>query len=214
MTKKYKIYTRTGDDGSTGLIGGSRVKKNSLRVVACGEIDTMNSYIGLVRSHLKSVAVTIIDEMLEQIQHELFNVGAEVATPVTQRTDKVNPILKKQHLRLEAWIDLLDDSLPALRSFILPAGNTLVSLIHISRAHCRAAERAVVSLADRERVSKDILVYLNRLSDLLFVMARYTGLVLEVNEVCWDQEKMRRPIAPRTINSSHQKKASRKQSAS
>lgn len=210
MTKKYKIYTRTGDDGSTGLVGGARTRKNSLRITACGEIDTLNSYVGLARAQIKGSFLTVLDDILEHIQHELFNIGAEIATPIGVRSTMVHHTTKTQHLRLEEWIDILDETLPALRSFILPAGDTLVSLIHVSRAQCRTAERVVISLADKEKISKEVLIYLNRLSDLLFVMARYAANKLEVYEVPWNQKKVREGIALKIKNSSHKKKRPKK----
>jgi cob(I)alamin adenosyltransferase len=178
MVVLNKIYTRTGDAGDTGLATGERVKKFDPRVDAYGEVDEANACLGLVRLHTADDAV--LDPMLARIQNELFDLGADLATP--ERDGKAlgwEPlrIVQAQVDRLEADIDQLNAELAPLTSFILPAGSPAASYLHLARTVCRRAERVATRLACEadEKVSPEALKYLNRLSDLLFVMARYAN---------------------------------------
>ena len=165
-----KIYTRTGDSGETALLGGKRVSKADPRVAAYGEVDELNAWLGLVRSIGSDAGLAA---MLERIQRDLFAIGARLADPgskVAHRVAKTD-VTGDDVKRLEDWIDLLESEVPVLRRFILAGGSRAGASLHVARTICRRAERSVVSLGT-EHVEPEILVYLNRLSDLLFVMAR------------------------------------------
>ncbi|MDW5314967.1 cob(I)yrinic acid a,c-diamide adenosyltransferase [Rhizobium sp. PL01] len=177
MVKLNKIYTKTGDDGTTGLATGPRRLKSDLRVDAYGTIDETNSFIGLARQH--TVDIATLDAMLMRIQNDLFDLGADLSTPDTGETLAYEPlrIIAAQVSRLEAEIDELNADLDPLRSFVLPGGSGAAATLHIARTVSRRAERLMVDLArmDGEIVSKDALAYVNRLSDFLFVAARWTN---------------------------------------
>jgi len=177
MVKLNKIYTKTGDDGTTGLATGPRRLKSDLRVEAYGTIDEANSFIGLARQHTQELAA--LDTMLMRIQNDLFDLGADLSTPDTGETLAYEPlrIIAAQVTRLEAEIDQLNADLDPLRSFVLPGGSGAAAALHIARTVARRAERLMVDLArmDGEIVSGDALAYVNRLSDFLFVAARWTN---------------------------------------
>ena len=165
-----KIYTKTGDSGETALLGGKRVSKADPRVAAYGEVDELNAWLGLVRSIGSDAGLAA---MLERIQRDLFAIGARLADPgskVAHRVAKMD-VTGDDVKRLEDWIDLLESEVPVLRRFILAGGSRAGASLHVARTICRRAERTVVSLGTAH-VEPEILVYLNRLSDLLFVMAR------------------------------------------
>ncbi|HMX99802.1 MAG TPA: cob(I)yrinic acid a,c-diamide adenosyltransferase [Agitococcus sp.] len=174
-----KIYTKTGDDGTTGLGDGSRVAKDSLRVEAYGTVDELNSFIGLLRAEL--TANHHMETILSKIQHELFDLGGELCIP--------NFILIKEEAisRLEQAIDSLNEDLPPLKDFILPAGGKAASICHVARTVCRRAERRVFSLSQQEQISPLPLQYLNRLSDYLFVAARILAREHGGSEVLWQR---------------------------
>ncbi|MEO8449893.1 MAG: cob(I)yrinic acid a,c-diamide adenosyltransferase [Gemmatimonadota bacterium] len=167
-----KIYTRTGDQGTTGLFGGGRVSKDDARVASYGDVDELNSTLGLVRA---TEPREFFDPLLERIQRDLFAIGGHLATP---DPEKVRAALEKATLsgesiaEFEAAIDAADLELPPLRAFVLPGGTEKAATLHIARTVCRRAERSVVSLARTSVVPDLFLVYLNRLSDLLFTLAR------------------------------------------
>jgi cob(I)alamin adenosyltransferase len=164
-----KIYTRTGDTGLTGLLGGLRVKKHDPRVEAYGTVDELNASLGIARA---THTTSRVDQILAHIQSELFVVGAELATPTPE--GRLHGQITESHVaRLEEMIDLCEAELPALKNFILPGGCNSAAHLHFSRSICRRAERLVVSLAESATVSPHVIVYLNRLGDLLFVLARY-----------------------------------------
>nr|WP_294848792.1 cob(I)yrinic acid a,c-diamide adenosyltransferase [uncultured Sphingomonas sp.] len=170
MVKLNKIYTRTGDSGSTGLVDGSRVSKAGPRMAAIGDIDEANSALGVA---IAALGAGDHARRLRQIQNELFDLGADIATPFgTDFEDHALRIVPRQVTRLEEEIDAMNSSLDPLTSFILPGGSSDVALIHLARAISRRAERAVVSLSDTQQVNNHALAYLNRLSDHLFVTAR------------------------------------------
>ncbi|MBB5535183.1 cob(I)yrinic acid a,c-diamide adenosyltransferase [Rhizobium giardinii] len=177
MVKLNKIYTRTGDDGTTGLAAGPRRLKSDLRVEAYGTIDEANSFIGLARQH--TAELTALDAMLMRIQNDLFDLGADLSTPDTGATLPYEPlrIIAAQVTRLETEIDALNADLDPLRSFVLPGGSGAAAALHIARTVARRAERQMVELArmEGEAVSREALAYINRLSDFLFVAARWTN---------------------------------------
>ena len=171
-----KIYTRTGDDGSTGLGDGTRVAKDSLRIDAMGDVDELNSVIGLM---LTETVPTILLDTLTQIQHDLFNLGGEICIP-----DYV--ILSQTNIdNLEQAIDTLNDELAPLKEFILPGGTKAAAFCHLARTVCRRAERKLITLARDEKVTAISLKYLNRLSDLLFVLCRIINKEAGVPDVLW-----------------------------
>jgi cob(I)alamin adenosyltransferase len=165
-----KIYTKTGDSGTTGLVGGQRVSKSDPRIEAYGTVDELNSALGVIR--IEALPRNLA-ELLRSIQHELFEMGAQLATPPEAKPTGC-AIRAEAIRRLEQAIDELESSLPPLRQFILPAGGRAGALLHLARTVCRRAERRVVALAEvpGNRTPESIVIYLNRLSDLLFVMAR------------------------------------------
>jgi cob(I)alamin adenosyltransferase len=165
-----KIYTRTGDSGETGLFDGSRVAKSDPRVAAYGEVDELGAWLGVVRAAAQD---DDLRAMLEEIQRDLFAIGARLADPAHRIAERVvkAAVGPEDIARLEAWIDSLESGLPALRRFILAGGSQTGANLHVGRAICRRAERAMVGLGG-DAFESDLLVYVNRLSDLLFVMAR------------------------------------------
>jgi cob(I)alamin adenosyltransferase len=170
-----RIYTRTGDKGTTGLASGERRKKHDLRVEAYGTVDETNACLGLARLHTEGE----VDAMLSRIQNELFDLGADLATPETEKPLPYEPlrILDTQVERLEREIDRLNEALSPLRSFVLPGGSPAAAALHLARTVCRRAERLVVALAEKpgEAVSPAAIKYLNRLSDFLFVASRFVN---------------------------------------
>jgi cob(I)alamin adenosyltransferase len=181
------IYTRTGDGGETGLFDGTRVSKSDARVATYGDVDELNAWLGFVRSRVAGQPE--IGEMLVQIQRDLLALGARLADPrkkIAERVTKVE-IGADAIARLEHWIDMLDSTLPRLRRFILAGGSEAGSALHVARTVCRRAERAMVALQARaeEALEPDLIVYVNRLSDLLFVMARFVNFRADVSEIEW-----------------------------
>jgi cob(I)alamin adenosyltransferase len=171
-----KIYTRTGDAGQTGLTGGERVDKDSARVEAMGDVDELNSVIGLVLAHKITPEMS---ECLTQVQDDLFNLGGELSMPG-------HSLIEGGDIeRLEHALDQFNEDLPPLRDFILPGGGAAAASCHLARAVCRRAERRVVTLARSEPVNKQARVYLNRLSDLLFVLCRVIARASGEREVYW-----------------------------
>ena len=179
MVKLNKIYTRTGDGGSAGLVDGSRVSKSSLRMTAIGEVDEANAAIGVAIAALGGGEIAL---RLLSIQNDLFDLGADVATP--GEVDGALRIVASQVARLEIEIDEMNASLEPLTSFILPSGSLGVSALHLARAIVRRAERAVVALNEAEPLNPHLLAYLNRLSDHLFVAARFVA-AKEGGDVLW-----------------------------
>lgn len=181
-----KIYTRTGDDGSTGLGDGSRVPKDHVRVETFGDVDELNAHIGLICAELPRSHAA--QELLREIQHDLFDLGGELCIP------GYSLLKTSQILRLELAIDILNTELPMLKEFILPGGNRAASLTHIARTVCRRAERRVHTLASLDRsVGKLPLQYLNRLSDYLFVLARSLARENGGQEVLWNRQRGNTP---------------------
>ncbi|HEV8196591.1 MAG TPA: cob(I)yrinic acid a,c-diamide adenosyltransferase [Gemmatimonadales bacterium] len=180
-----RIYTRTGDEGETGLFGGGRVSKADVRVAAYGEVDELNSSIGVARA---TEPLQLFDTQLEAIQRDLFSIGGHLATP---DPEKVRAALAKAELspdRVEEFERAMDEAevaLPPLRAFILPAGSAKAAALHLARTVCRRAERGVVALASTEEVPTLFLVYLNRLSDYLFTLARLANQDAGRGDVTW-----------------------------
>ena len=180
-----KIYTKTGDRGETGLFGGERVSKDSPRVEAYGTVDELNACLGIVCAQLPQGEVV---ECLRRVQSELFDVGADLATPfaVTTSTKQVPRIREEQTTRLERWIDRYEEELPPLTRFILPSGSQAGATLHFARTVCRRGERCVVRLCQTEEVNPEIVRYLNRMSDLLFVLARVVNHRAGMPETTWE----------------------------
>ncbi len=180
-----KIYTKTGDDGTTALSRGGRVKKNSLRVAAYGSVDELNSQIGWVRAQGFPYWP---EEILRQIQNDLFIVGTDLASRQEDTKENDKGVLRLDDDAeevLEEFIDLMEKELEPLKQFILPGGSLHGSSLHVARSVCRRAERDTITLADHETVNPAVIRYLNRLSDLLFVMARYINSQMGIADVPW-----------------------------
>ena len=182
-----RIYTRTGDDGTTGLGGGQRVQKDSDRIAAYGTVDELNSCLGVALAGGLCAENAAIGK---QVQNDLFDVGGDLCVLEADKARfKMRGLEAKQVKRLERWIDRLQESLRPLENFILPGGSPGAAQLHVARCVCRRAERDVLRLRRTEAVSKQVPVYLNRLSDLLFVMARYENLRTQFTDVLWRQKK-------------------------
>jgi len=177
-----KIYTKNGDRGETSLLGGHRVSKDALRIEAYGTVDELNSVLGIARAHKPS---TDVDQILGLVQSDLFVLGADLAASGEKRSAMVQPVSQEQVSRLEQTIDSLDAKLPPLTTFIIPGGSPLAAQLHLARTICRRAERLVVRLSKNETVDPLCTIYLNRLSDALFVIARYANQIDGVREVPW-----------------------------
>ncbi|MBI1368130.1 MAG: cob(I)yrinic acid a,c-diamide adenosyltransferase [Planctomycetes bacterium] len=177
-----KIYTKHGDDGSTGLFGGKRVLKDDLRVAAYGSVDELNSALGLARC---ACDASELARLIDRIQPRLFDVGANLCTPPEAMNDHIPRVTEAQVEALEAAIDDLTSHLPPMKHFILPGGCEAAARLHIARTACRLAERHIVTLAQHETVDPVIVRYMNRLSDLLFVIARRANQLAGVDDVPW-----------------------------
>jgi cob(I)alamin adenosyltransferase len=177
-----KIYTKTGDKGDTSLFGGQRVPKDALRIEAYGTVDELNSVLGIVRADNGDQE---IDAILEHVQNELFELGADLATPRSLEKRQVKRIEMKDVQELEKILDRLEEHLKPLRKFILPGGSPVAARIHFARTVCRRAERIIVRLSRNEDIGEAVIIYLNRLSDLLFVLARYANHKADITEVKW-----------------------------
>jgi len=181
-----KIYTKTGDRGETGLFGGERVSKNSLRIEAYGTIDELNSFVGLT---IIEVSDKSVKDLLQKIQNWLFSIGADLATPDNEKTKKLNIFRtpEQYYLYIEKEIDKYESKLDKLRNFILPGGTKGAALLHICRTITRRAERLVVALNSTVKIGNNIIIYLNRLSDLFFVLARFDNTVTGTPDIEWKQ---------------------------
>ncbi len=182
-----KIYTKTGDGGKTSLFGGKRVDKNSTRLEAYGTVDELNSVLGIA-------IVSGVDEkikgILTNLQNQLFLLGSDLATPLDENKIKIeiHRVSQKSVGLLENWIDKLEDELPDIKTFILPGGTTGAAYLHFARTVCRRAERKTVELAGKEPINEFVVKYLNRLSDLLFVLARYENFKKNIPDVSWNNK--------------------------
>ena len=178
-----RIYTKTGDEGETGLFGGARVSKASLRVEAYGEVDELNSAVGWARVQVSDPE---LDALLNQIQNDLFEVGAELGSTEDRKQKSAMPLITESQVEaLERAIDKYEEGPPALTSFVLPGGSEAAARFHLARCVCRRAERSLVALGAEETLRGELFRYVNRLSDLLFVLARYANHVAGVKDIPW-----------------------------
>jgi cob(I)alamin adenosyltransferase len=177
-----KIYTKSGDRGKTSLLGGQRVSKDVLRIEAYGTVDELNSALGVARA---SKPAAELDRILGSVQRDLFILGADLAAPAGKRRSLKQVLTEEHVVRLEQTIDSLDVQLAPLKNFIIPGGSPIAAQLHLARTVCRRAERLVVRLAKKEKVGKMNMKYLNRLSDALFVVARYANRVEGISDVPW-----------------------------
>lgn len=185
---KSSLYTRTGDDGTTSLVGGARAKKNCARLEAYGTIDELSSYLGAIASDIRSDQE--LQGQIKLIQNELFNIGAYLATrPTVGEHMGCASLTPEKMAQLEGWIDALDEQTPKINAFILPGGSELASKAHVARVVCRRAERRIIDLSEEEYVDPQVIAYINRLSDYLFIAARYINFMRGVNETVWQQSK-------------------------
>ncbi len=181
-----KIYTKTGDGGDTGLFGGGRIGKEDIRVEAYGQVDELNACLGVARSE----GVGEMDGLMQQLQDQLFTVGSVLATPAGSKAEKAIPKVKAEWVTaMEHAIDGFDAQLAPLTSFILPGGCKAASALHLARTVCRRAERRTVPLLRSGKIGPEVVVYLNRLSDLLFTMARFANFKCGVTDVPWQPVK-------------------------
>ena len=177
-----KIYTKTGDQGETSLFGGRRVPKDALRIEAYGTVDELNSALGVARAWKPSKEV---DEILGKLQNDLFILGADLAAPAEKRAGSVERIQQEHITSIKRVIDSVEDRLKPLSSFIVPGGSHVAAQLHLARTICRRAERFVVRLSREEGIEPSCVVFLNRLSDLLFVLARYVNQLDGADETPW-----------------------------
>ncbi len=183
-----KLYTKTGDDGTTGLFGGQRVAKDGVRVRAIGAVDELNCVLGVAASVCRADELS---QLLSRVQNDLFDLGADLAMPRKEGAGDPKPaprIGADGIEQLERWIDGLCEKLPALKQFILPGGSELASRLHHARAVCRRAERTCVTLNRTEPLGEHVVVYLNRLGDMLFAMARRANQLARIADVPWGRE--------------------------
>lgn len=187
---KHSIVTKTGDDGKTFLLAGVRIPKNHIRVKSYGESDELNSLIGIA---ISSLQINDIKTILTSIQSQIFELGAILATPskaiTNEQNDKNTTLLTKFITFLEKNVDELEPKLPELKNFILPGGSTGASFLHLARTVCRRVERTVIDLHEVEPINPKLIMYFNRLSDLLFILARYENYNSHVEEIVWHSEK-------------------------
>lgn len=185
-----RVYTRTGDDGTTGLADGSRLPKDDARIEAYGTVDELNAVVGMALDALPSgvdlnVKQQSFESLLQAIQHDLFNIGGDLATPIANRFEGMVLVSEREIGALEALMDAMSEDLPPLRDFILPAGSAACSALHLARTVCRRAERRAVHLAANSEINPFVLKYLNRLSDFLFVACRHVQRKQNLAEVVW-----------------------------
>ncbi|MGI9455627.1 MAG: cob(I)yrinic acid a,c-diamide adenosyltransferase [Aeoliella sp.] len=181
-----KIYTKTGDEGQTSLYGGQRVAKDHVRIEACGVVDELNAELGVVRAEIAAMKQfpEDIDALVVRVQNELFDIGAEIATP--QPAEKGTALIGSTHIgALEQAIDHWQEALPPLKAFILPGGSAASAQLHVARAICRRGERLLVTVARESELRREPIVYLNRLSDLLFVLARAVNQIAGHADIPW-----------------------------
>ncbi|MFN8940623.1 MAG: cob(I)yrinic acid a,c-diamide adenosyltransferase [Acidobacteriota bacterium] len=183
------MYTKTGDKGETGLVGGQRVPKDAQRIAVFGTVDELNSFVGLVRISASDNRLKELEVICERVQHELFNLGSVLATLPEDLHPKQPRVNQETIAQLERDIDQYNSALPPLRSFVLPGGSRLCAELHVCRTICRRAERELVTLSHEEEVPRDALLYLNRLSDAFFVWSRWVNQALGVPEALWQPNK-------------------------
>ena len=182
-----RVYTRGGDTGQTSLVGGQRLPKNDLRIEAYGSIDELNSFVGIARDSAGQAGLAELEAILLRVQHELFNAGSILATLAEDVHPKQARITGAEAEQLEREIDAMNESLPRLRSFVLPGGCRLNAELHVCRTVCRRAERICVAMGDK--ADPETVRYLNRLSDALFVWSRWASMKLGAQETLWEPNK-------------------------
>lgn len=192
-----KVYTKSGDGGETCLVGGHKIAKSSLRIMAYGEVDELNCFIGgcvslIDSNYQKDKSLLSFSEILQVLQHDLFNLGNMLATLPENYVDTMPRIDESRIQYVENIIDDLNKDLEPLKSFVLPGGHELCTRLHVSRSVCRRVERVVAQLKDKEDIDFIILVYLNRLSDFLFVASRWVNNLFDVKEVTWNPNYKKR----------------------
>jgi cob(I)alamin adenosyltransferase len=186
MKKEFKVYTKTGDDGTTGLVGGTRVKKYDARLEAYGTIDELNALVGVLRSYNLPENVSVL---LVQIQNKLFNIGSRLASDEKGEAFTAGLVITEEHIKmLEMAIDNFEENLPELTHFILPGGEPAAAQCHVARTVCRRAERRILEFAENSLVQLEIIKYINRLSDFLFVLARKIAFDRKIEEIKWTKE--------------------------
>jgi len=193
MVRLNRIYTKAGDGGDTRLVGGQKVRKDARRIEAYGTVDELSACLGLARTALLApgapTGADALAAVLARIQNELFNLGSDLATLPADRHPR-QPVIEARHVTaLEREIDGWNESLPELRSFVLPGGGMVAAYLHLARTVCRRAERHIVTLRDAEPIGEQTLPYVNRLSDALFVMSRHAARLYGEAEPLWEPEK-------------------------
>lgn len=189
--KSAKIYTKTGDKGTTSLADGSRLPKNSLRIEAYGTVDELNASIGIVKEYVRNSQnhdVQKMGQLCAALQNDLFNLGSDLATPMDKRWKNMLVVSEQSINKIEQCIDFYSEQIPPLREFVLPGGSLLNASLHVVRTVCRRAERLVVSLSEKEKINPFAVIYFNRLSDLLFVLSRFVVHCEGGAETRWEKE--------------------------
>jgi len=189
-----KVYTRTGDKGQTRLVGGQKVRKDDGRIESYGTVDELNTVVGLVRMELARSSADEesrgwLDGRIAEIQNDLFNLGSDLATKAEDRWETMRLVEARDVKRLEDEIDVMNDILPPLKDFVLPGGGPVSGFLHQGRTVCRRAERRVIGLAAQEDINEQAVMYLNRLSDWLFVASRWVAKAMGEPEFLWDRER-------------------------
>lgn len=183
-----KIYTKTGDKGTTQLIGGQRVSKSNLRIHTYGDVDELNSFLGLALSYTDASGVDLHSQ-IQKIQNLLFNMGSILACIDLEKHNTLPKIKEADISEIETWIDLIQSELPAIKNFILPGGHISASHFHVCRTVCRRVERQVQKLVDNgDEIPENILIFLNRLSDYLFCVARYCNFKNKISDIYWNKD--------------------------
>lgn len=185
-----KVYTKTGDKGTTGLADGTRIQKDDLRIECYGTIDELNSILGICRQNLDEIPKkekNILDSWIFAIQNDLFNIGSDLATPLASRWENMIILSDKDTVQLEKMIDYCQNLLEPLHEFVLPGGTKLNSYFHLARTICRRAERLIVSLSFEKEINPNILPFINRLSDLFFVLSRWAQKLAKLKEITWSK---------------------------
>jgi len=185
-----KVYTKTGDKGTTGLADGTRIQKDDLRIECYGTIDELNSILGICRQNLDEIPKkekNVLDSWIFAIQNDLFNIGSDLATPLASRWENMIILSDKDTVQLEKMIDYCQNMLEPLHEFVVPGGTKLNSYFHLARTICRRAERLIVSLSFEKEINPNILPFINRLSDLFFVLSRWAQKLAKLKEVTWSK---------------------------
>ena len=194
-----KVYTRTGDTGLTGLADGSRIKKNNIRIESYGIIDELNSILAICLQSINNLPreeTAILNKWIIALQNDLFNIGSDLATPIESRWKNMILVSQNEVTILENMIDYCQESLVPLKEFVLPGGTLLNAYFHLARTVCRRAERFIVTLSDEQNINEFIIPYINRLSDLLFVISRWVQNKSQKQEVTWGKESGVRALGP------------------